>query len=487
MSRIRRPWSTLLIFALATIVSLLLNSVVPHTIPRGLGVAFADSFTGAAATPNPIAAQAVPQHPFMASDGTNSMHNDAYATDAYRTPGPLGHKTKVTSATSGLEECATLAFDGTGRLLGLCGDIIGPELKLLDPVSLALIASFPLPGRELREGVAPWEDLCGGAYFYVNNLGQAVVATTNREVRVISVSGAKLSQSRVFELSSLVPPEDCLIALMPDWAGRIWFVTSGGRVGAIDPQTGAAQAVYLEGERIANSIASDETGGVFVVSDHALYRFAASATGLPEVTWRQVYDRGVRHKPGQLSWGSGTTPTLSGDRLVAITDNAEPRMNVVVYDRHSGDVVCQEPVFEPGASATDNSLIALGNAFVVENNYGYAGPLSTLFKGASSPGVARIDVNEYGCSTAWVSDVIAPSCVPKASLATGLIYVYAKDPGPLMGAWYFTAIDARTGQTVFRVLTGTGSGWNNHYAAITLGPDGTAYIGTLFGIVRISG
>jgi len=43
----------------------------------------------------------------------------------------------------------------------------------------------------------------------------------------------------------------------------------------------------------------------------------------------------------------------------------------------------------------------------------------------------------------------------------------------------------RTGRTAFRVLTGVGMQWNNHYAAITLGPDGSAYIATLFGLVRI--
>ena len=61
---------------------------------------------------------------------------------------------------------------------------------------------------------------------------------------------------------------------------------------------------------------------------------------------------------------SGTTPTLIGKGRVAITDNADP-MNVVVYRRKAssrGKEICHEPVFDAGASATDQSLIAAGRS-----------------------------------------------------------------------------------------------------------------------------
>ena len=35
-------------------------------------------------------------------------------------------------------------------------------------------------------------------------------------------------------------------------------------------------------------------------------------------------------------------------------------------------------------------------------------------------------------------------------------------------------------------LTGTGIQWDNHYAAIYLGPDGTLYVATVAGLVRLS-
>ena len=94
-----------------------------------------------------------------------------------------------------------------------------------------------------------------------------------------------------------------------------------------------------------------------------MYRLDAGASGFPVTTWREVYENSGIAKPGQVGAGSGTTPTLIGRDLVAITDNADP-MNVVVYRRapstDSSRTVCVQPVFEKGASATDNSLIAAG-------------------------------------------------------------------------------------------------------------------------------
>jgi hypothetical protein len=35
------------------------------------------------------------------------------------------------------------------------------------------------------------------------------------------------------------------------------------------------------------------------------------------------------------------------------------------------------------------------------------------------------------------------------------------------------------------VRAGSGIGYNNNYAPVTLGPDGTAYVGTLGGLVAL--
>ncbi len=245
----------------------------------------------------------------------------------------------------------------------------------------------------------------------------------------------------------------------------------------------------LKGERIVNSLAVDETGGVYVVSDHALYRFGVGRTGDPKIVWRERYDRDSAQKPGQLSQGSGTTPTLVGKALVVITDNADPRMRVLSYKRTAKNVrhrkVCSTPVFAPGASATENSIVAVGRSVVVENNHGYEGPQSTTGGRTTAPGIARVDVTRKGCGLIWESDVVAPTSVPKVSLRTGLLYVYSKPADPA-DPWYFTALDVRSGKLAWKRLTGTGPAWNNHYAAVYLGPDRAAYIATMMGLVRIA-
>lgn len=108
--------------------------------------------------------------------------------------------------------------------IGLCGGILGPRLKVIDPKSLVVQASLDLPGRVLRADVSPLEDLCGGSYFYLDNEDRAVVATTDRSIVVVKTP--ELVTQRTFSLASWVPGNGCLIAPMPDWSGRIWLVTS---------------------------------------------------------------------------------------------------------------------------------------------------------------------------------------------------------------------------------------------------------------------
>ena len=489
-ARPRHPWraGAVVLVVAAALVAVIV--VVPDgrlPIPPGPGLLVTPSFEGSPATPRPVAMD-IPQHPFLAANGRSSMHDDGWATDAYRGPGPLGRSPEVQTAWYGLEECATLAFDSEERIVALCGDLRGPVLHVLDPENMRPLATMRLPDRPEVKGKKPWENLCAGAYFYLDRDDRAVVATTDRRVLEVSTSDAtgrpRLKVERSFSVADEVPHDDCLVALMPDWAGRTWFVTQDGRVGTVDPGTGQV-AVRDLGEEVANSLAVDE-GGVYVVTVRALYRMRAGAAGRPEVLWRATYDRGSRTKPGQLSRGSGTTPTVLPGGRVAITDNADPRMHVAFYDAATGRLVCQAPVFAPGRSATENSLVSVGDGVIAENNYGYAGPASTLLGRATTPGLARVDLSGGRCSVAWTSAEIAPTSVPKASLANGLVYAYTKKP-TLWGvsAWYLTAIDVRTGRTAFSVRTGLGTLMNNHYAAITLAPDGSAYVATLAGMVRV--
>ncbi len=476
-----------MVAVLAVLVIVIPDGRLP--IPQGPGTLVTPGYVGRPAITRPVTGMEVPQHPYLAPNGRSSMHNDAWSSDAYTWAGPVGEQPEVDTAWFGIEECATLAFDANDRIIALCGDLEGPKLRVLDPESMNPLATKDLPDRVKIDDSLPWENLCGGSYFYLDERDRAVVATTDGRILAFTTSDADgdpdLTLDETLDVSKAVADDDCLIALMPDWDGRIWFETRKGVVGSVAPATQQVRSLDL-GEDIVNSFSVDETGGVYVVTTGALYRLETDATGKPEVVWRKQYDRGSEQKPGQLSQGSGTTPTLMPDGLLAITDNADPRMNVVFLRRDTGEEVCRAPVFEDDASATDNSLVAVDDGVIVENNHGYTSPLSTVLGFGTSPGFARVDVVDEECEVAWTSDLNAPTSVAKVSLETGLLYAYTKR-STIWGvsAWYLTAIDVHTGRHAFSVRTGTGTLMNNHYAAVTLGPDGSAYIATLAGMVRV--
>jgi len=448
----------------------------------------------------------------MAPNGRNNIHDDPYMTDIYRVSGPLGDGTEPSSLFT--RECGSITFDSQGRIVTICVGLDRPVLALLDPHTLATLAAMPLPPRNAGGG-NPFTDFSGGGYFYLDNQDRAVFPTTNHHVFVVSIAaGPQFVVDRDYDLSSKIPASDGIVSVLPDWKGLLWFVTRGGIVGTIERDNGTVRTMQLAGEGISNSFAVDETGGVYIVSDKALYRFDANANHGPAVTWRVVYPNSGIHKPGQSDAGSGTTPTLMGRKWVSITDNADP-MDVVVYRRAKQltkkkkkkakasktkrRLVCSQSVFGKGSGSTDNSLIGTNRSMIVENNYGYVISLSDLSGGETVGGLARVDVVKkkkgkmgkskkkkarFRCRTVWTSNERAPSVVPKLSLANGLVYTYTRPPrNDNIDAWYLTALDFRTGQTIYRRLAGTGFGFNNNYAPVTLGLDGTAYVGVLGGVV----
>ncbi|MEV5981061.1 hypothetical protein [Streptomyces sp. NPDC052114] len=516
-SRLRR---LTLLSAVALTVSLA-GPAYADEIPKAPGHRLVDGYQGAPAHARPLPGTPPPQHPYLAANGRSGMHADAAGSGTYPWSGPLGKQPAVDSekmaALGG--ECATVTFDRAGRIVTVCGTFTGFLVKLLDPKTLDTLAEYKLPQRPSTvEAITRldfskiFKDTSGGAYSYLDNEDRLVLADSRQHVVRLAHEQAadgtwRFVVDKEWDLTAHVPHDcvswtnlypsgecDPVTSVMPDWDGRIWWVTRQGRIGTVDPRTDEIRSVRLEGEEIQNSFSVAEDG-VSIVSDHALYSFRAAADGTPEAVWRQTYDRGTGTKPGSVNQGSGTTPDLFGEHgdYVAITDNADDRMNVLVY-RRGADVpdgkrlVCKVPVFGSGASTTDNSLITWGDSLVVENNYGYENITSLAFGRSVVGGVSRIDVREdgSGCDTTWESEVRSPSTVPKLSTANGLLYFYTKEPNSLgIDAWYLTAVDFRTGETKWKRLAGTGIAYDNNWAPVTLGPDGTAYVGVFNGLVAV--
>ncbi|MEA2391455.1 MAG: hypothetical protein QOK31_1564 [Solirubrobacteraceae bacterium] len=460
-------------------------------IPESPDANNSPAFIGRPAVQRPLFAPHPPRHPFMAPNERSNLHVDAYQTDVNPLPGPLGRAVQRLS-TSQFADCASVTLDSRGRIVVVCVGLQGPAaggagLYMFDRRTLATLAKFDLPPRQPGIATDLFTDFAGGGYFYLDNHDRAVIPTTTRHVFVVGETpGPGFALRRDYDLTGVVPSGDKIISALPDWSGRIWAVSKAGVVVTIDPRTGALRSRALK-EKVGNSIAVDDARAVYVVSDAALYRLYAGGDGAPRVRWRRTYANDGRMKPGQTEVGSGTTPTvMTAGPWVTITDNADP-IDVVVYDRRTGARICSVPVFKRGASDTDQSLIAVGNAIVAENNYGYSGPAATEQGKSTTPGLERVDVRPggHGCRKVWHSNEIAPSVVPKASLANGLLYTYTKPAGERSDPWYLTALDFRTGRTVFKARAGAGLGFNNNYAPVTIGPDGTAYVGTLGGLVAV--
>ena len=300
------------------------------------------------------------------------------------------------------------------------------------------------------------------------------------------------------------------------WDGKVWFATQGGVVGTVDTTTGTVRTLALPaGEQVENSI-STVPGYTAVATDHALYLLTEAADGTPQIDWRAPYDRGPGRKPGQLSWGTGATPSFfgpgNGTEYVTITDNAAPHENLLVFETTGAPgpagsatpstpvQVCDTPVLtQYPESGTEDAVIASGSSVFVTDTYGYPYPALPSGAPASVPssasfqgGMTRVDVNADGdgCSVAWNSDVPS-AALPRLSLSDDKIYtVTATGPMGLAGSdtfagYHYAVIDPATGKELSSSLLGIGLLDNPLQMTGTTGPDATLYQGTETGVVEV--
>ena len=510
---------------------------VPSPIPTQPDTQPVPFFIGREAVEKEVPHTPIPQNPYMAFGSWSGYHSDAYNSDTVDGSGPLGKAPIVTSYffpslpvkdgdpryTIGIADLMAWGMDGR-MVAGL------PQFDLAKNVSywrLVLINTKTVEHRptlevldyfDLPAGVNPGQKAVpAGSYGYLDGEDRNVTVNPDGTVWRVEHTADRFEDEADVEKYDLTAylrsDEDSIETIQPDFSGRLWFVTELGVIGILDmeernPEDQVLATVQLpEGELVENGVATDTDGGMYLVSSKAMYRFdyplEPDENSVIAQTWREPYDSGPPLKV--LSMGSGTSPTLMGTDYVTIADNAEPQIHVLVYRRAkavSGSrLICSVPVFKPGNSMTENSLNATDRSIIVENTFGYKSFQSTENGKTTKPGLARIDIDENGsgCHTEWTSEEIVPTIVPRLALHNGLIYTYAKDKGPAnTDAWYFTAIDFESGETVYKVLAGTGRKvtpstgggaemplFNSHLGIVIIGPDDVAYIPVLGGIVSI--
>ncbi|MFB7662963.1 hypothetical protein ACFC1R_03320 [Kitasatospora sp. NPDC056138] len=438
---------------------------------------------------------------YAGPDGTATMHGDTGSSDATPLPGPpsgpLGsHRTALASA------CPTVLVGADGHPVALCTTIFGqtPTVHLLDPASGDSLAELPLTKGSLL----------GGVYAYLDNRDRLVAVDGNRTLlriahRRTASGGWQLYVDSSLPLAGAVPAGDSVTGVSPDWRGRVWFATAGGVVGTADDRTGTVRTLALPaGEKVANSISTAPVGTA-VSTTHATYLLTAGADGTPEIAWRRTYDRGPGRKPGQLSWGTGSTPTFFGPRTggdyLTVVDNAAPTENLLVYRAATGEQVCSVPVLRAGGSGSENSPIAAGNSVFVAGTYGYPYPRLPDGAGDSVPasadfegGLSRVDARAdgSGCDLKWDTEVRS-AAVPRLSTADGLIHTFLRNPvipgtdaTSILDPYYYAEVDPETGAVVRTEYVGAGFVFDTLQMVGSIAPGGVVLQGTTTGVLRIA-
>jgi hypothetical protein len=351
---------------------------------------------------------------------------------------------------------------------------------------------------------------------------------------------------------------DVIAGMALTYDGHLVFATERGNLFVIDLDSGPTGAIPVasadggcadgEGaEIVSNNIATDENGGIYMVTSAAMYRFDWDGRGLTRA-WRAAY-RSAPEPPSpiRLGPGSGSSPSLMGtrlddDRFVVITDG-QSLMHLVLFWRDAVPadwepiapgrdprIACEIPVdFGTGAAeaVSEQSVAVSGYAAVVVNDLLTdptinlptdlpTGPVAQNLVSAlegglpqkAPRGIERIDWNPgtRRCETVWANpDVSIPNGIPSISRAAGLVYGI----GLRGGRWGLEGLDFASGESRVWIEAGDGvcppgslasasllpgvaavlaqvpdSCENSLYAATTVGPDGIVYTGTFTGLSR---
>lgn len=431
-----------------------------------------------------------PGNPYMGPEGTSTMHGNAASSDATYNAGPGAGSLMITQNTSQSAVFPTILMGSDGLLVAVGTHYLNqtPYAYLFDPNSLAVLASMKLVKSTTS-------DLAGGIYSYLDAQNRLVLVNASGYLQRISHSQQSNGSWSLTVTESINIGYPDVVGLVPDYQGRVWFATAQGasaNVGAVvgyyDPSNGQISAFTLPaGEEVANSISSSPDG-VAVASTYALYLFRADGGAATQV-WRQTYDRGPARKPGQLSWGTGATPTffgpVTGYEYITITDNASPQENILVYNARSGKPVGSIPFLTANVnSGTEDSAIAMGNSIFVPSTYGYVYPPGAA-TGPSEPatapfvgGMQRVDVlpGGVGLTTVWANQSLPSSSVPRLSAKDNLIYTVVVNSS---GAYSLATVDPSTGQPIGSSVVGNE---NTLQMVGTIAPGGVLYQGTVNGL-----
>ena len=273
-------------------------------------------------------------------------------------------------------------------------------------------------------------------------------------------------------------------------------------------------------DAVSNSIAVDNKGGIYVVSNTTMRKLVWNGTeilgqGGHADAWEIVYNDNKNTPPiVKFDYGSGSTPTLMGfgddqDKLVIITSGGN-QMKLVAFwrddipagfvSRIAGEipVTCGlDPL--PEWIQSEQSVVVSGyGAFVVNNMPPEVAPelvavnknkvLQVSLMGPAYPGPLGVERFEWDPVThewnrKWDrSDIASNSMIPAHSQSASMVLVngFYEESG-----WEVTGLDWDTGKTVHRTIFGHKNLGNGAYAIIQHLADKSLIFNSIVGPFRV--
>lgn len=438
------------------------------------------------------------RHPYMKSHMHGSEYSSSYNLNISDYSSSLPYCSNVKLLTySGSAfgiggQCVGAYFLSDGTVISMCAYFSYFELLAFESDTLYPVARYRLKGRKSDmqsllslDFNAIVKDVTGGVYLYIDNCDRIIVGCSDITIRIFSYCKEQkefILQSKIYLGKHMLN----IVSLLPDYNNRLWVTDSYGTVNIVDNDL--VVKTFKLGGVIANSIAIS-SDYVYVLNDKMLYAFDSNKMTL---TWCRRYEKVDYLKPGMLSTGSGSTPTIL-DNYVVITDNAHDYIKANFYDKDNGNLIKSVSVpFKKDHGATECSLVGVSDTqVIIVNNYGY-----TTFAEVNSlrvrplPGVCMVNISEeYKDQNyiQWMSCECPSTSLPLVDRQRQFLYLYTFDlecETKTLTRFAITILDVNSGITVKKIRTGFGVGFDNHWSPLHLAPDGTAYIGTINGMMR---
>ena len=483
----------------------------------------------AASTNNQFAGIKLPQNPQLAPNNWNGSHQDSYCSESVDLDGPTSSQLRVISKRNPYGFTPIMGCNSNNQMIGMSFNLGLFRLIVFDTDCNILSANITGQGFE---NILPGS--FAGGYFYVDNVGNSIAVGDNKLQAYPTSEVAK--KDKVYALKPLWKTTSVVLAVtgdddnvlyssMPVWGQKnLYWCLLGGKYSV----SGSNEVLITESAYIAvvqvtptsnkphrdaettlnvkmtvlakkelntpyaqynnNTFAATEEGAVFVTNGLAednsctlgYCYFVSYASGAITVKWQKEYPNSGFLKTGQKNIGSGTTPTVmvdqsTGKRVVVITDNALPRMNVVVYDYDTGDIISQTPVFSKMRSANEASVIGVNKSIYVPNNFGHTIAARQSQYVANEPGMINLTLQDVASNkeaeVVWDQSYYTFYAMNMLARKSGIIFAHSGDwydeesatKGPV---YYILAIDSFTGRVIWRIPVGRGREYCHEYGGI---------------------